>query len=278
MEEVKISTAGDSALLIEFGQEISPEINARITAFVHLLKAQRIEGVQDMIPAFTSLLINYDPRVVNYKTLTKRLQKLLKLDVNEETSTSRVFEIPVCYGGEYGPDIENIAKNAGLTEEEVIKIHSSKDYLIYMLGFLPGFSYLGGLDERIHTPRLANPRIRIPAGSVGIGGSQTGIYPLDSPGGWQLLGLTPVKTYDPERENPILFEAGDYALLKSNGARRFFQPHPGQDRSGVDNGFRLLSKSRPLVKFLLRNKRWVLKPPCTEQHPRNAPYRASFEV
>ena len=193
MEEVKISTAGDSALLIEFGQEISTEINARITAFVHLLKAQRIEGVQDMIPAFTSLLINYDPRVVNYKTLTKRLQKLLKLDVNEETSTSRVFEIPVCYGGEYGPDIENIAKNAGLTEEEVIKIHSSKDYLIYMLGFLPGFSYLGGLDERIHTPRLANPRIRIPAGSVGIGGSQT-----------------PVKTYDPERENPILFEAGDY--------------------------------------------------------------------
>ena len=210
MEEVKISTAGDSALLIEFGQEISTEINARITAFVHLLKAQRIEGVQDMIPAFTSLLINYDPRVVNYKTLTKRLQKLLKLDVNEETSTSRVFEIPVCYGGEYGPDIENIAKNAGLTEEEVIKIHSSKDYLIYMLGFLPGFSYLGGLDERIHTPRLANPRIRIPAGSVGIGGSQTGIYRLDSPGGWQLLGLTPVKTYDPERENPILFEAGDY--------------------------------------------------------------------
>ena len=184
MEEVKISTAGDSALLIEFGQEISPEINARITAFVHLLKAQHIEGVQDMIPAFTSLLINYDPRMVNYKTLTKRLQKLLKLDVNEEASASRVFEIPVCYGGEYGPDIENIAKNAGLTEEEVIKIHSSKDYLIYMLGFLPG--------------------------CVGIGGSQTGIYPLDSPGGWQLLGLTPVKTYDPERENPILFEAGDY--------------------------------------------------------------------
>ena len=114
MEEVKISTAGDSALLIEFGQEISPEINARITAFVHLLKAQRIEGVQDMIPAFTSLLINYDPRVVNYKTLTKRLQKLLKLDVNEEASASRVFEIPVCYGGEYrqspiGPKVTKVA-------------------------------------------------------------------------------------------------------------------------------------------------------------------------
>ncbi len=106
--------------------------------------------------------------------------------------------------------ILKISQKMRFNEEEVIKIHTSKDYLIYMLGFLPGFSYLGGLDERIHTPRLANPRIRIPAGSVGIGGSQTGIYPLDSPGGWQLLGLTPVKTYDPERENPILFEAGDY--------------------------------------------------------------------
>lgn len=210
MEEIKIYTAGDSSLLIEFGKEISAEINAKITAFVHLLKVQHIEGVTDMIPAFTSLLINYDPRVVTYAALKKRLEKLLKLDVNEETSSSKIFEIPVCYGGEYGPDLDHIAKHAGLTAEEVIKIHSSKDYLIYMLGFLPGFSYLGGLDERIHTPRLANPRIKIPAGSVGIGGSQTGIYPLGSPGGWQLLGMTPVKTYDPQRKVPILFEAGDY--------------------------------------------------------------------
>ena len=134
----------------------------------------------------------------------------VKLEVSKKVSSSRIFEIPVCYGGEYGPDLENIAKHANLTPQEVIDIHSSSDYLIYMLGFLPGFSYLGGLDERIHTPRLANPRIKIPAGSVGIGGSQTGIYPLDSPGGWQLLGLTPVKTYDPNREVPILFEAGDY--------------------------------------------------------------------
>ena len=122
----------------------------------------------------------------------------------------RVFEIPVCYGGAYGPDLKTIADHAGLTQEEVIRIHSSRDYLIYMLGFLPGFCYLGGLAERIHTPRLANPRKNIRAGSVGIGGSQTGIYPLDSPGGWQLMGMTPVKTYDPEREIPILVEAGDY--------------------------------------------------------------------
>mgnify|MGYP001853782109 FL=1 len=164
----------------------------------------------EVIPAFSSLLVNYDPRVITYSQIRERMEKLLKLDVKSEESVCRIFEIPVCYGGEYGPDLENIAANAGLTPEEVIRIHSSRDYLIYMLGFLPGFAYLGGLDERIHTPRLANPRIRIRAGSVGIGGSQTGIYPLDSPGGWQLLGLTPVNPYDPQREIPILYEAGDY--------------------------------------------------------------------
>lgn len=210
MKKAKILTAGDSALLIEFEQKIAPEINAQITAFVHLLKGQHIEGVTDLIPAFASLLINYDPRVIGYKDLKARIEELLKIEVSEEASEARVFEIPVCYGGEYGPDIANIAENAGLSEQEVIDIHCSKDYLIYMLGFLPGFVYLGGLDERIHTPRLANPRISIPAGSVGIAVSQTGIYPLNSPGGWQLLGMTPVKTYDPERETPILVEAGDY--------------------------------------------------------------------
>lgn len=210
MKKAKTLTAGDSALLIEFEQKIAPEINAQITAFVHLLKEQHIEGVTDLIPAFASLLINYDPRVIGYKDLKARIEELLKIEVSEEASEARVFEIPVCYGGEYGPDIANIAENAGLSEQEVIDIHCSKDYLIYMLGFLPGFVYLGGLDERIHTPRLANPRISIPAGSVGIAASQTGIYPLNSPGGWQLLGMTPVKTYDPERETPILVEAGDY--------------------------------------------------------------------
>ncbi|MDO4338945.1 MAG: 5-oxoprolinase subunit PxpB [Eubacteriales bacterium] len=210
MQNIRILTAGDSSLLVEFGKEISPEINRRIAATVQLMRDQSIEGVVDVIPAFCSLLINYDPRVVSYENITARIQGLLKLDAKAGGGTKKIYEIPVCYGGEYGPDIDNIAKHAGLTQEEVIQIHSSRDYLIYMLGFLPGFCYLGGLDERIHTPRLANPRLKINAGSVGIGGSQTGIYPLDSPGGWQLMGMTPVKTYDPEREVPILVEAGDY--------------------------------------------------------------------
>ena len=210
MPDIRILTAGDSALLIEFGKEINLETNRKITALVQLMREQHIEGIVDVIPAFCSLLINYDPRVLSYEELKERMEHLLKMETKTEATRKRIFEIPVCYGGEYGPDIENIAEHAGLSVEEVIKIHSSKDYLIYMLGFLPGFTYLGGLDERIYTPRLASPRLKIRAGSVGIGGSQTGIYPLDSPGGWQLMGLTPVRTYDPKRQTPILVEAGDY--------------------------------------------------------------------
>ncbi len=208
--KIKLLTAGDSSILLQFGNTIDPAINRKIAATVQLMREQHINGVTDVIPAFCSLLINYDPRVISYEQIKRRMEALVKIDVTAGDTRKRVFEIPVCYGGEYGPDIRNIADHAGLSEEEVIQIHTSRDYLIYMLGFLPGFTYLGGLDERIHTPRLANPRIRIPAGSVGIGGSQTGIYPMDSPGGWQLMGMTPVKTYDPDREVPILVEAGDY--------------------------------------------------------------------
>lgn len=208
--KIKLLTAGDSSILLQFGNTIDPAINRKIAATVQLMREQHINGVTDVIPAFCSLLINYDPRVISYEQIKRRMEALVKIDVTAGDTRKRVFEIPVCYGGEYGPDIQNIADHAGMSVEEVIQIHTSRDYLIYMLGFLPGFTYLGGLDERIHTPRLANPRIRIPAGSVGIGGSQTGIYPMDSPGGWQLMGLTPVKTYDPDREVPILVEAGDY--------------------------------------------------------------------
>lgn len=210
MKNIKILTAGDSALLVEFGKEINEDINRKITAVVKMIKEQRIEGIVELIPSFCALVIQYDPRVISYDEMKNRVKGILELDITLGENGKRIFEIPVCYGGEFGPDIETIAQNAGLSVEEVIQIHSSRDYLIYMLGFLPGFCYLGGLDERIHTPRLTNPRLKINAGSVGIGGSQTGIYPLDSPGGWQLMGMTPVKTYDPDREVPILLEAGDY--------------------------------------------------------------------
>jgi len=210
MLEFKLKTAGDSGILLVFGDEISPEINGRISAFTKIIKAKEIEGVIDMIPTFCSLLVNYNPRIINYDKISQTLLQLADTEVNENETETIIVEIPVFYGSEFGPDMETVMKNANMTKEEVISLHSSQDYLIYMLGFLPGFTYLGGLDDRLHTPRLANPRLKIPAGSVGIGGSQTGIYPLESPGGWQLIGITPVKTYNPMANPPILFEAGQY--------------------------------------------------------------------
>jgi KipI family sensor histidine kinase inhibitor len=210
MEKAAFYPAGDSAILIEFEQKIAPEINKKITALVRLIKEQQIEGIVEFLPSFCALLVNYDPRIITYGQIHERLSKLAELDLEVDGQSARIFEIPTCYGGDYGPDIDFISEQAGLSVQEVINIHSSENYLIYMLGFMPGFSYLGGLDERIHTPRLATPRVKIHGGSVGIAGGQTGIYPLDSPGGWQLLGMTPVKTYDPNREVPILYNAGDY--------------------------------------------------------------------
>ena len=209
MAGYEIIPEGDSAVLVVFGDQISPEINRKVTATADGIREAQIPGVTDMIPAYCSLLIQYDPLRISYESLRERIGDTVSKNRDRAKNFRRMIQIPVCYGGEYGPDLEKVAEHAGLNTEEVIRIHSERDYLVYMLGFLPGFCYLGGLDERIHTPRLRTPRLRIPAGSVGIGGTQTGIYPMDSPGGWQLMGRTPVRAYDQNRKQPILFQAGD---------------------------------------------------------------------
>ena len=201
---------GDCALTVEFGREISGEINGKVRSLALALKQSAIPGVLEWVPTYRSLLVCYDPSIISCRRLTGALRRLIGAPGQAEQSGRRVWKIPVCYGGEYGEDLGFVAKNAGLAPEEVIEIHSKAEYRIYMLGFLPGFAYLGGLDKRIHTPRLKTPRTRIPPGSVGIGGEQTGIYPIASPGGWQLIGRTPVKPYDPQRAFPILLEAGDF--------------------------------------------------------------------
>ncbi|NLY73078.1 MAG: 5-oxoprolinase subunit PxpB [Tissierellia bacterium] len=209
MDEIKFLPAGDRALVMEFGQEIDPAINARIRASLRALDRAKPDYLLETIPTYRSLLIIYDPIKIGYQELTEELRDLISTG-DEEEQTIKIVEIPVIYGGDYGPDLDYVAQHNGLDKEEVIKIHSSQDYLVYMLGFTPGFSYLGGMDERIATPRLAEPRTKIPAGSTGIAGSQTGIYPIDSPGGWQLIGRTPVKLYDPLSDPPVLLSAGDF--------------------------------------------------------------------
>ena len=216
MADVRFLIAGDSSICAEFGNEISKEINAQIRAFNILLKESGIAGIVETIPTYRSLLIQYDPGVISYKSLEGKLKKLLARLDSVEIPPSEVLEVPVLYGGEeMGPDLKFVAENAKMSEEEVIKLHSEPEYLIYMLGFTPGFTYLGGLNDAIETPRLKTPRVKIPAGSVGIAGKQTGVYPIDSPGGWQLIGRTPVKMYDPDREVPILPQAGQYIKFKA---------------------------------------------------------------
>ncbi len=210
MEQVRFLLTGDTSLSVEFGNEIKESINHDIRAYKIALEKAEIPGIVETVPTYRSLMVHYNPRIIRNGELKEKLEKLLSEMGDIEIPPSPVLEIPVLYGGEMGPDLPFVAENAGLSEEEVIRIHSGTEYLIYMLGFTPGFTYLGGMSDKIATPRLQQPRVKIPAGSVGIAGSQTGIYPIDSPGGWQLIGRTPLKMYDPNRETPILPEAGQY--------------------------------------------------------------------
>lgn len=219
----RILYSGDCAVTVEFGDSINESVNSRIRQFFDSIQNANIKGITDLVPAFCSILVSYDPKYISYKDLTAKLEQFLNFSEAVQSTKKKVVSIPVCYEEEYGPDLSFVAEHAGLTKEEVIKIHTSKPYLIYMLGFQPGFPYLGGLDERIFTPRLSTPRTLIRAGSVGIGGEQTGLYPLASPGGWQIIGTTPVKAYNPKKNPSIPYEAGDYIRFYSISKEEFLQ-------------------------------------------------------
>lgn len=217
----KLLICGDSCVTIQLGNEISPQVNALVRSLTNALTVRPVGGVCELVPTYCSVSVHYDPCIIDYATLNKKLMAYLKKIKSAQSETRRTIVIPVCYGGAFGPDLQDTAAYAGLTAQEVIRRHSGTDYLIYMLGFLPGFAYLGGLDPTIAVPRLETPRALIPAGSVGIGGEQTGIYPLASPGGWRLLGQTPVRPYDPERPEPFLYESGDYIRFSPIDEKEF---------------------------------------------------------
>lgn len=221
MAAFEITIAGDSALNLKFANVITPETSTLIRMAADNLSHDPIPGVVELVPTFCSLMICYNPLVIGFDELSERLRGKLRDLGTADLSVRRIVHIPICYGGYFGPDLKDVAAHAHLTENQVIAIHSAKDYLIDMLGFLPGFAYLGDLDERLHTPRLATPRTRIETGSVGIGGAQTGVYPLPSPGGWRIIGRTPLRPYDPDREKPILYEAGEYLRFEPISAAEY---------------------------------------------------------
>jgi inhibitor of KinA len=207
--EPRFRLAGDRGLLVEYGEGIAPEVNAKVQAMARLLEAEPPLGVVEVVPSYRSLLLVYEPLQVGPAELENALKTLAEKLGGVAAAKGKVVEIPVCYGGGHGPDIEFVAERAGLCVEEVIARHSSVEYPIYMIGFTPGFPFLGGLDERLHTPRLETPRFRVPGGSVGIANGQTGIYPVESPGGWRLIGRTPLTLFSPDRSEPFLYRVGD---------------------------------------------------------------------
>ncbi len=201
--------AGDEGLLIEFGNEIHRDTHHRVYAMARAVEGATIQGIGEVIPSYRSLLVSYDPLVISFNSLTNQLIRIQKNLSHGKIPEHRRIEIPTLYGGEFGSDLDFVADHHGLTPEEIIRIHSSQDYLVYMLGFTPGFPYLGGNLEEIATPRLKMPRIKVPAGSVGIAENQTGIYPIESPGGWQIIGRTPLKLFNPLQPPHFLLAAGD---------------------------------------------------------------------
>ena len=217
---------GDQALIVEFGDRVDPALSAHIAAVAQRLRDSHPIGVFDIVPAYTTLALHYDPAAVGagtspYEALAETVGTWLKTQSVETSPAGRVIEIPVCYGGAFGEDLEALARSRGLSADEVIAIHSGSHYYVHMLGFVPGFAYLGGLDARLATPRRDTPRPRVPAGSVAIAGEQTAIYPLDTPGGWQIIGRTPLQLFKPDALPPSLLNAGDTVRFVPISAREF---------------------------------------------------------
>jgi inhibitor of KinA len=220
---------GDRCVIVEFESRVDPEINARVRSVAECLLTHPIEGVVDVAPAFTTVAVHYRPEAVGngppheppYRRLCRSIESLLAQAVTRTQATARVVEVPVCYGGEFGPDLDEVAVQRKLTPQQVIELHAASPHLVYMLGFAPGFPYLGGLDPRLEMPRRATPRTRVPAGSVAIARGQSAIYSIETPGGWNILGRTPLRLFTPETDPPCLLQPGDNVRFVPVTAEQF---------------------------------------------------------
>ncbi|MEH7096710.1 5-oxoprolinase subunit PxpB [Neobacillus vireti] len=208
---IEIKSLGDLSLQVSFGNQISEKIQREIQQFIRGLEEANIKGITEWVPAYCTVAIHYQPERISYHDLKSWVKRIYTSSANKMDDEQRlVYEVPVYYGGATGPDLAYVADYHQISEKEVIQQHTSKEYLIYMMGFVPGFPYLGGLPPSLAVPRLDHPRPSVKAGAVGIGGNQTGIYPADVPSGWQIIGITPLKLFDLERPSPFLFSAGNY--------------------------------------------------------------------
>lgn len=207
---MRLVEASDSSLLVVFGDAISPELNRRVIELFHKLQQNPDPRISNLHPAYATLLIDFDPLRLPLEELRARVTELAEAETTDSSSGARTpVKIPVCYGGELGPDLGDVAVHCGMSPEEVIERHSGTVYTVYFIGFSPGFPYMGMLPESLATPRLKTPRTSVPAGSVGIGGSQTGLYPMQWSGGWRLLGRTPLRMFDPAANPPSRLQPGD---------------------------------------------------------------------
>jgi KipI family sensor histidine kinase inhibitor len=214
--------AGDRGLLVEYGDVIDPDVNNKVRSMAIIMEKESSKSVIETIPTYRSMLIIYDPAITNPTKLEKEILALEERISQIKIPPPDTVEIPVCYGGEFGPDIQFVADHNSITKDDVIRIHSGAEYQIYMIGFTPGFPFLGGLPKELHTPRLETPRSFVPERSVGIANNQTGIYPLASPGGWQLIGKTPLRLFAPEHSNPFIYKVGDRIKFKPISAEDYY--------------------------------------------------------
>ena len=215
----RILPCGDTALAVEFGQEIDPRLNARVLA-LNVRVGEGVSGVIETVPTYRSLLVHYDPVTTDFETLSATLQDLARV-LPDEPFEGRLWRIPVVYGGPFGIDLEEIAQRHGFTPQEVIERHAAPVYRVYMIGFVPGYAYLGGLDPALATPRRESPRARTPAGTISIGGIQAVVASIEAPSGWHLLGRTPVRTFMPDRDPVFLIAAGDRVKFEPVGAEQW---------------------------------------------------------